>query len=120
MQFRNRRLIDYAVAVAEDFSEDVMLICGGITWISSNRVDDIPDLLPGLGPIGGIYTALIKRKIPGLSHFHVICLYRFLRFTGFCFNIGKTTGRLSQSHTQGLNLSSVFGIAVLQEHVKMP
>jgi len=55
-----RPLISHVIDVIKPVFEDVVLIANDSEKFSFLGLDVIPDIIPGLGPIGGIYTALEK------------------------------------------------------------
>lgn len=56
--FRNRKLLDYSIDVAQKISAHVIIIDGVNESIGTSKYPIFKDLIPGCGPLGGIYTAL--------------------------------------------------------------
>ncbi len=62
--FEGKTLLDHAVALAQKISPEVLLI-GELDECSQPAgIPAFPDLIPGCGPLGGIYTALYHSKLP--------------------------------------------------------
>jgi molybdopterin-guanine dinucleotide biosynthesis protein A len=58
--YEGKPLINHVLDVIKPVFDDVTLIANDREKFSFLGLDVIPDIIPGLGPIGGIYTALEK------------------------------------------------------------
>lgn len=59
-----RPLISHVLDVIKSVFDEVVIIANDSEKFSFLGLDVIPDIIPGLGPIGGIYTALEKINCP--------------------------------------------------------
>ena len=64
IKFGDKRLIDIAIELAGNFSNDISVACGVIECKLPPSVIPLKDIFPGCGPLGGIYTALYHSKKP--------------------------------------------------------
>ena len=87
-RFKGKRLIDYAVELALQISPRVFLVNGRTVAFEDIGIPVICDIIPDIGPIGGLYTALSHSKTPFVAALPVdtplltvdvySILYRFL------------------------------------------
>ncbi len=61
-QLAGKRLIDYALTLANNISEEVLLNVNDTNKFVDIAAKIIPDLQPACGPLGGIYTVLQSTK----------------------------------------------------------
>lgn len=54
------RLIDRLAAQCRTVCGEVLILCGGKEKFHIEGVPELPDLIPGKGPLGGIYTGMSK------------------------------------------------------------
>lgn len=59
-KFRGRRLIEYAVELGVQLADDVFIVNGKTLDYSHLGISTIEDIITDCGPIGGLYTALLK------------------------------------------------------------
>ena len=57
-KFQGKRLIDYALHLALEISDNVIIIAGSHPLPADVNAKVYHDLIPNCGPLGGIYTAL--------------------------------------------------------------
>jgi molybdopterin-guanine dinucleotide biosynthesis protein A len=62
--FRGKPLIQHCIENSLKISNSIHLITGKKNQLFFNSIKSYPDLLPELGPLGGIYTALETAKTP--------------------------------------------------------
>jgi len=55
-----KRLIEYAIALAEKISEEKILIANEDQYFSNKIFPVLSDIVSNCGPVGGIYTALVQ------------------------------------------------------------
>lgn len=58
--FRGKRLVEYAVDLGRQLSDDVLIVNGKTLDYSHLGIKTFEDEVAGCGPIGGLYTALLK------------------------------------------------------------
>ncbi|HOP63186.1 MAG TPA: molybdenum cofactor guanylyltransferase [Spirochaetota bacterium] len=59
-KYEGKTLIEYVFGAVSPVFEDIVIIANDSEKFSFLGVEVIPDIIPGLGPIGGIYTAVEK------------------------------------------------------------
>lgn len=64
---RNITLIDYAIHTARAISEEIVISYGEDNLFAGKTIPVIQDLIPGCGPLGGIYTVLLHAKTPWVA-----------------------------------------------------
>ena len=75
-------LIDYILSeIIDEFDETLIVTNKPINFIKSNKIFITKDFKEGLGPLGGILSAMKwikknKKNINGSQHFHQILLYK--------------------------------------------
>ncbi len=57
-KFQGKRLIDYALHLAREISDNIIIISGNHPLQADANATVHRDLIPNCGPLGGIYTAL--------------------------------------------------------------
>lgn len=62
-----KRLIDHAVTLALTISPQAMIITSGEQHFSGVQIEQVPDIIPDCGPMGGVYTALEKAQTPWVA-----------------------------------------------------
>ncbi len=86
----NKLLIDYILnEIINEFNETLIVVNNPIKFMQSKKISIIKDLKDGLGPLGGVLTAMkwVKKKIRninGFQHFlliHLSLLKRNLSFS---------------------------------------
>ncbi|HXE79862.1 MAG TPA: molybdenum cofactor guanylyltransferase [Vicinamibacterales bacterium] len=53
-----RRLLDHQLAALTPLTPRIVIVGGSPERFAGTGVQTVPDLLPGIGPLGGLYTAL--------------------------------------------------------------
>ncbi|MGH1363538.1 MAG: molybdenum cofactor guanylyltransferase [Calditrichia bacterium] len=56
-EFHGKRLIDHAVSLAQQLSENVFVCCGSAPLPLDSSIQQLPDLFQNCGPIGGLHAA---------------------------------------------------------------
>jgi len=59
---RGARIIDRQLAVLRQVADHLLIVSGDPARYASLDVDVVPDLIPGAGALGGIYTALAESR----------------------------------------------------------
>ncbi|HID38777.1 MAG TPA: molybdenum cofactor guanylyltransferase [Calditrichaeota bacterium] len=65
--YQGKKLIDYAVDLAKQIAPHVFLVNGRTVGYEEVGIPIISDLIPDLGPIGGLYTALKSSTTPYIA-----------------------------------------------------
>ncbi len=65
--FKGKRLVDYAVEQAARIATNAFLVNGRTVSFENVEIPIIPDIIPEIGPIGGLYTALKHSATPLLA-----------------------------------------------------
>ena len=68
LSFKNNNLYEYPLQILEAFCSEI-LISAPLNTFSDIKYRHIPDLFPGIGPIGGIYSCL-----QNISHTHALVI----------------------------------------------
>jgi molybdopterin-guanine dinucleotide biosynthesis protein A len=68
-QLNHRSLLDIAIQTASKISDKVMLICGCSPIHGYRNFISYMDIIPGCGPMGGLFTALHYTDKPFLASF---------------------------------------------------
>ncbi len=66
-RLENRTLLDIALTTAAEISDDVMIITGRAGKKTIRNIKTLQDLIPGCGPLGGLFTALHYTRRPFLA-----------------------------------------------------
>jgi len=65
--YKSKRLIDYALNLAQQISPKVFLVNGRSVAFEDIDIPVINDIIPDIGPIGGLYTALSNSTTPFIA-----------------------------------------------------
>lgn len=63
----NINLIDYAIHTARAISEEIVISYGEDNLFAGKAISVVQDVIPGCGPVGGIYTVLLHAKTPWIA-----------------------------------------------------
>lgn len=83
-RFKDKRLIDHALNIASAISPDTILIGDSPSATEAEGVPIYKDIIPGCGPLGGVYTALYYARqkyvaiLPADMPLLAVDVYRFL------------------------------------------
>jgi molybdenum cofactor guanylyltransferase len=58
LRIGNERIIDRQLRILHQVAEPVFIVAGAAEPFQELQIKVVPDLIPGAGPLGGIYTAL--------------------------------------------------------------
>jgi molybdopterin-guanine dinucleotide biosynthesis protein A len=64
VKVRSCRIIDHALAELKQVSDDIMIVTNSVNDYSHLNVRLVEDILPGLGPLSGIHSALVHANEP--------------------------------------------------------
>lgn len=63
----NITLIDYAIQTARAISEEIIINYGEENLFTDKAIPVVQDVLPGCGPLGGIYSVLLHANTPWIA-----------------------------------------------------
>ncbi len=62
VKYRGRELVLYSISILKLFCDRILISSNNIDEYETFGYDVIPDLITGIGPMGGVYSCLIKSK----------------------------------------------------------
>jgi molybdopterin-guanine dinucleotide biosynthesis protein A len=65
LPFRESTLVEHAIALAREVTPDIVVLCGPSRRYEEFGVPVIEDPVCGVGPLGGLYGALLSASVDG-------------------------------------------------------